>query len=107
MKVPLLLTIIDPTPVISAIVPEVYVTAVFVPIPATVNCVTVNEAVPVSISVSFVNKLPAIAVFSGVVNDSLFTVGKSFTGVTVIFTLAVFVAVPSETVYVIAGTGPL
>ena len=68
------------------------------PIPATVNCVMVNEAVPVSTSVSFVNKLPVIAVFSKVVNNSLVTNGKSLTGVIAIFTLAVAVAVPSETV---------
>jgi uncharacterized membrane protein YkgB len=61
--------------------------------------VTVKEAVAVSTSVSFVNTLkPVIAVFSGVVNDSLDTVGASLTGVTAMFTLAVFVATPSVTV---------
>ena len=72
--------------------------AVPVPTPAIVNCVTVKDAVPVSTSVSFVNKFPDIGVFSGEAGVSPVTVGRSFTGVTVIFKLAVFVAVPSETV---------
>ena len=108
VKLPFAFTMIEPTPAISTIVPAAYVTDVFVPTPATENCVIVKDAVPVSTSVSLVNKLiEVIAVFSNVVGVSFATTGRSFTGVTEIFTLAVAVAVPSETVYVMAGTTPL
>jgi hypothetical protein len=64
--------------------------------PPTVNCEIVFEAVPVSTSVSLLNTFPVIVVFSGVETVSPIIVGSSFTGVTVKFKFAVFVAVPSE-----------
>ena len=99
VKLPFAFTMIEPTPAISTIVPAAYVTDVFVPTPATENCVIVKDAVPVSTSLSFDNKLfPVIGVFSKVVGVSFTTTGGSLTGVTEIFTLAVAVAVPSVTV---------
>ena len=61
-------------------------------------CEIVLDAVPVSISVSLESRFPVLVVFSKVVSVSPVTVGTSFIGVTVIFKLAVLVAVPSETV---------
>ena len=96
---PSVFTITVPTFGISTILPAGYVT------PPIVNCVIDN--VLDSTSVSFESRLPERSVFSGVVTVSFVITGASFTGVTVKLKFAVFVAVPSETVYVIVGTTPL
>ena len=96
--VPSEFTIKVPTLGISTILPAGYVVAVAVPIPATVKCVMVKDAVADSTSVSLVSKLPDTAVFSGVVIVSFVITGISLTGVTVKLKFAVAVAVPSVTV---------